>query len=332
MYDVVLLTLGSERDAPGGGCGSGGACCGGADDTAAETGEERCETPRVPVLACADELTARGARVTTVTARSDSEIDEVLARLDGPPRADGLTWPDSDGKTRLIVATASDGQLRAVLRRLVRRYAPPPSRRPADLADDRTVPDLPPVGVLPLDPARSGTARDLAAQLGLPRDPAGVAAAVLDGTARRLDLLRNDGGSVTLDGALLGAADDAGRPLHWRARVEVDGTVLSDGSEPITACAIGNAGGYAHLGEVDLLGGPDPADGRVTVGVAVPVVTRSALGRKKVRLEVRRARGRAVAVVPRDEKVPFLDDGVEGELNRKRSWWTEPGAWAVWTG
>ncbi|MDW3845149.1 acylglycerol kinase family protein [Micromonospora sp. BRA006-A] len=332
MYDVVLLTLGSDRDAPGGGCGSGGACCGGADDTAAETGEERCETPRVPVLACADELTARGARVTTVTARSDSEIDEVLARLDGPPRADGLTWPDSDGKTRLIVATASDGQLRAVLRRLVRRYAPPPSRRPADLADDRTVPDLPPVGVLPLDPARSGTARDLAAQLGLPRDPAGVAAAVLDGTARRLDLLRNDGGSVTLDGALLGAADDAGRPLHWRARVEVDGTVLSDGSEPITACAIGNAGGYARLGEVDLLGGPDPADGRVTVGVAVPVVTRSALGRKKVRLEVRRARGRAVAVVPRDEKVPFLDDGVEGELSRKRSWWTEPGAWAVWTG
>ncbi|RQX59123.1 hypothetical protein DLJ57_03080, partial [Micromonospora chalcea] len=67
MYDVVLLTLGSERDAPGGGCGSGGACCGGADDTAAESGEERCETPRVPVLACADELTARGARVTTVT-------------------------------------------------------------------------------------------------------------------------------------------------------------------------------------------------------------------------------------------------------------------------
>ncbi|MDO3683718.1 diacylglycerol kinase family protein [Micromonospora sp. C28ISP2-4] len=332
MYDVVLLTLGSERDAPGGGCGSGGACCGGADDTGAETGEERCETPRVPVLACADELTARGARVTTVTARSDSEIDEVLARLDGPPRADGLTWPDSDGKTRLIVATASDGQLRAVLRRLVRRYAPPPSRRPADLADNRTVPDLPPVGVLPLDPARSGTARDLAAQLGLPRDPAGVAAAVLDGTARRLDLLRNDGGSVTLDGALLGAADDAGRPLHWRARVEVDGTVLSDGSEPITACAIGNAGGYGRLGEVDLLGGPDPADGRVTVGVAVPVVTRSALGRKKVRLEVRRARGRAVAVVPRDEKVPFLDDGVEGELSRKRSWWTEPGAWAVWTG
>ncbi|GAB3055655.1 diacylglycerol kinase family protein [Micromonospora schwarzwaldensis] len=332
MYDVVLLTLGSERDAPGAGCGSGGACCGGEVDTVAAAGEERCETPRVPVLACADALTAAGARVTTVTARSDAEIDEVLARLDGPPRPDGLTWPDPDGKTRLIVATASDGQLRAVLRRLVRRYAPPPSRRPADLPENRTLPDLPPVGVLPLDPARSGTARDLAAQLGLPRDPAAVATAVLEGTARRLDLLRNDGGSVTLDGALLGAADDAGRPLHWRARVEVDGAVLSDGTEPITACAIGNAGGYARLGEVTLLADPDPTDGRIAVGVAVPVVTRSALGRKKVRLEVRRARGRAVAVVPRDDRVPFLDDGVEGELSRKRSWWTEPGAWAVWTG
>ncbi|MFU8872347.1 hypothetical protein [Micromonospora sp. SL4-19] len=330
MYDVVLLTLGSERDAPGGGCGSGGACCGGTEATDAKP-EERCETPRVPVLACADALTARGARVETVTARSDAEIDEVLARLDGPPRPDGLTWPDPDTKTRLVVATASDGQLRAVLRRLVRRYAPPPSRRPADLPDNRTVPDLPPVGVLPLDPAGSGAARDLAAQLGLPRDPAAVAAAVLDGTARRLDLLRNDGGSVTLDGALLGAADEAGRPLHWRARVEVDGALLSQGEDPIMACAIGNAGGYARLDDVALLADPDPTDGRVEVAIAVPVVTRSLLGRKRVRLEVRRARGRAVAVVPRDEKVPFLDDGVEGELSRKRSWWTESGAWAVWT-
>ncbi|SIQ61296.1 hypothetical protein [Micromonospora avicenniae] len=328
MYDVVLLTLGSERDAAPG-CGSGGACCGGASE-AAEEKPERCETPRVPVLTCADALTARGARVEMVTARSDAEIDEVLARLDGPPRPDGLTWPDSDSKVRLVVATASDAQLRAVLRRLVRRYAPPPSRRPADLPGNRTVPDLPPVGVLPLDPAGSTGHRDLVAQLGLSRDPAEVAAAVLDGTPRRLDLLRNDGGSVTLDGALIGAADEAGRPLHWRGRVEVDDTVLSDGDEPLMACAIGNAGGYATLNDVTLLNRPDPTDELVEVAVAVPVVARSTFGRKRVRLEVRRARGRAVSVLPRDEKVPFLDDGAEGELNRKRSWWTEPGAWAVW--
>ncbi|WP_328341435.1 hypothetical protein [Micromonospora sp. NBC_00421] len=346
MYDVVLLTLGSERDAPGGGCGSGDACCGGTSDPAGKppaaqpdagsqtnTGGERCATPRVPVLACADELTARGARVETVTAYSDAEVDEVLARLDAPARPDGLTWPDPDSKVRLVVAAASDAQLRAVVRRLVRRYAPPPSRRPAELAGNRTVPDLPPIGVLPLDPARGGPHRDLVAQLGLPREPAAVAAAVLDGGVRRLDLLRNDGGSVTLDGALLGAADDAGRPLHWRGRVEVDDAVLSDGTDPILACAIGNAGGYATLDSLPLLTAGDPADGLVEVAVAVPVPARSTLGRKrKIRYEVRRARGRAVAVIPRDERVPFLDDGVEGELSRKRSWWTEPGAWAVYQG
>jgi hypothetical protein len=340
VYDVVLLTLGSERDASGAGCGSGGVCCGGTAAAseaaepateAAEPATERCATPRVPVLACADALTTRGARVETVTARSDAEIDEVLARLDGPPRPDGLTWPDPDSKTRLVVATASDGQLRAVLRRLVRRYAPPPSRRPADLPDNRTVPDLPPIGVLPLDPARGGGQRDLAAQLGLPRDPAAVAAAVLDGVPRRLDLLRNDGGSVTLDGALIGAADEAGRPLRWRGRVEVDDAVLSAGDDPLLACAIGNASGYAQLDGLPLLTACDPTDGRVEVAVAVPVVARSLLGRRRMRFEVRRARGRAVAVLPRDERVPYLDDGVEGELSRKRSWWVEPGAWAVWT-
>ncbi|WP_433128141.1 hypothetical protein ACQPWW_00815 [Micromonospora sp. CA-240977] len=344
MYDVVLLTLASERDAPGG-CGSGGACCGGATDPTTQTDggqaspaqsggdTERCATerPRVPVLACSDALIARGARVEMITAHSDAEIDAVLARLDGPARPDGLTWPDPDGKTRLVVATASDGQLRAVLRRLVRRYAPAPSRRPTDLPGNRTLPDLPPVAVLPLDPARGGPQQDLAAQLGLPRDPAAVAAAVVDGTARRLDLLRNDGGSVTLDGALLGAADEAGQPLHWRARVEVDDTVLTNGDEPLLACVVGNAGGYARLDDVVLLSAPDPADGQIEVAVAVPVVVRSALGRKRVRLEVRRTRGRAVSVLPREGKVPYLDDGVEGELTRKRSWWIEPGAWAVWS-
>ncbi|GAB2944287.1 hypothetical protein GCM10027280_36330 [Micromonospora polyrhachis] len=325
MYDVVLLTLGAAPNDPGG-CGSGDGCCGSKRET---TDSECADTPRVPVLTCVDALAARGARVETITARSDAEIDAALARLDSPARPDGLSWPDGDSKTRLVVATASDGQLRAVMRRLVRRYAPPPSRRPPDLAGNRTVPDLPPIGILPLDPTRSTDHRDLAGQLGLPRDPAEVAAAVLDGRVRRLDLLRNDGGSVTLDGALLGGADEAGRPLPWRGRVEVDDTVLSGGEDPILACAVGNANGYATLDPVPLIVGADPADGVIEVAVAVPVTTRSPLGKKRVRIEVRRARGRAVAVTPRDGALPYLDDGVAGELNRKRSWWIEPGAWAV---
>ncbi|WJK41593.1 hypothetical protein O7608_03965 [Solwaraspora sp. WMMA2056] len=334
MYDVVLLTLGSQPDA---GCDGG---CGVACGTAATRPKSDCAEPvRVPVLACRDALVAAGARVRTVTARSDREIDDVLAQLDGPARTDGLTWPDEDSKTRLVVATASDGQLRAVLRRLVRRYAPPPSRRPADLADNRTLPDLPAIGILPLDPGLvrdtptdGGTPPgDLAGRLGLPRDPAAVAAAVLHGPVRRLDLLRTDAGSVTLDGALLGGADDADRPLPWRGRVEVDDTVLSAGDEPVLACVVANADGYARLAEVQLVAHPDPSDGLLEVAVAVPVVTRSWWRGQRVKIEVRRARGRAAAVTPRDGELPFVDDTVTGTLTRKRSWWVEPAAWGVYT-
>jgi len=313
MYDVVILSLAEGAgDSCGGGCGGCGSSC---------------ASPRVPVLQCAEALTTQGARVDTVLAGSDAEIDAALARFDGEPRPDGLTWPDPDSKTRLIIATALDGQLRAVLRRLVRRYAPPPSKRPADLAADRTVPDLPAVALLPLDVANT---TDLAAQLGLPRTPAAVASAVLAGQVRRLDLLRNDGGSVTLDGALLGGSDDDGRAVPWRGRVEVDDAVLSDGEDPILACAIGNGGGYAEFDGLRLLADGDPTDGRVEVAVAVPKVVKQRFRGTKVQVEVRRARGRAVSVLPRDGEVQFLDDGVGGSTSRKRSWWTEPGAWAVY--
>jgi hypothetical protein len=285
----------------------------------------------VPVLACADALTAAGARVEMITTNSDADIDEVLARLDGPPRPDGLSWPDPDSKTRLIVASAADGQLRAVVRRLVRRYAPPPRLRPADLPATRTLPDLPPLGVLPLDPARTGTVSDLAARLGLPREPAAVAAAVLAGRVRRLDLLRTDAGSVTLDGALFGGADEEGRAVRWPAQVEVDDAILTDGSDPLLACVVANADGYTEVDGLPLLDRADPADGVVEVAVAVPVVERSLLRKPRVRVEVRRARGRAVSVTPR-ESVAYLDDGVAGHLDRRRSWWVEPGAWAVYAG
>ncbi|GAA0536395.1 hypothetical protein GCM10010172_17160 [Paractinoplanes ferrugineus] len=322
MYDVVILSLAEGAGPSVDACGPAG--CGGCGSVEKEV----CAAPRVPVLQCADVLTRAGARVETITAGSDAEIDAVLARFDGPPRPDGLTWPDVENKTRLVVASAVDGQLRAVLRRLVRRYAPPPSKRPDDLATTRTVPDLPPVALLPLDPA--GTT-DLAAQLGLPRTPAEVADAVLNGTVRRLDLLRNDSGSVTVDGALVGGADDDGRAVAWRGRVEVDDKVLSDGNDPILACAIGNGGGYAQFDGLALLTDGDPTDGRVEVAVAVPKVVKQRFRRgTKVQIEVRRARGRAVSVLPRDGELQFLDDGVGGSMNRKRSWWTEPGAWAVY--
>jgi hypothetical protein len=321
VYDVVILSL-AEGGGAAGACGSS---CGGACSTLER---DPC-APRVPVLRCAEALTRAGARVETITAESDAEIDDVIARFDSAPRPDGLSWPDADSKLRLVVATATDGQLRAVVRRLVRRYAPPPSKRPADLARDRTVPDLPPLAILPLDVA---VTNDFAAQLGLPRTPAAVAEAVLNGPVRRLDLLRNDGGSVTVDGALVGGAGADGRVVPWRGRVEVDSTVLSDGSDQIMACAIGNGGAYAEFDGLRLLADGDPTDGRVEVAIAVPVIVKQRFRGTRVNVEVRRARGRAVSVLPRDGDLPFLDDGVAGSLNRKRSWWTEPGAWAVYAG
>jgi hypothetical protein len=285
-------------------------------------------TVRVPVRACADALAAAGVDLAAVGATSDAEIDAVLARLDAPARPDGLAWPDPDPPTRLVVAVAADGQLRAVVRRMIRRWAPPPSRRPADLPASRTVPDLPPVAVLPLGPA-GGDAGDLAARLGLPREPAAVAAAVRGGQVRRLDLLRSDTGTVVLDGSLVGGVDTSGRAVPWPARVEVDDAVLSSGGEPLLAAVVTNAGGYARFDGLPLVTAPDPADGALDVAVAVPVRHG---WRRRVRVEVRRARGRAVTIRPAGDGVACLDDGVPGELTRQRSWWVEPAAWGVYTG
>lgn len=288
MYDVLILSL-VEGDA----CGR-----------------------RVPALHCADALTALGARPQAVVAGSDAEIDEVLARFDDP---------DVGTKCRLIIAPETDGQLRHVVRRLVRRLAPAPSRRPADLPEHRTIPDLPAVGILPL--AQDG----IAARIGLPTSPAEVARAVVDGEVRRLDLLRHDGGSVTLDGVLLGAADEAGAPQPWRGRVEVDDAVLTNGDDPIVAMCVANAGGTTVIDGLPLVTSANPADGLIDVAVAVPITHKPLFGKVRLRFEVRRARGRAVSVAPHSDDLPFLDDGVAGLLTRKRSWWIESGAWSVYT-
>jgi hypothetical protein len=176
------------------------------------------------------------------------------------------------------------------------------------------VPDLPALGVLPLNRP---------AEFGLLGDPAGLAKAVLAGTVSRLDLLRTDNGSVTLQGALVGGTQ------RWSGRIEVDDTVLATEDEQIMACAVANDEAFATVGGLPLAPGADLSDGLVNVAVAVPVVVRTRLGRKQARIEVRRARGRAVSVSPVGE-VPFLDDGVVGTLGRKRSWWAEPGALGVY--
>jgi hypothetical protein len=265
------------------------------------------------MLACADALRAGGAPVEQVVAESDAEIDAALTAV-------------VEGQARLVVAAATDGEVRAVVRRLLRRYAPAPSSRPAHLPAGRTLLDLPPLAILPLAPAMP----ELVARLGLPRDPPAVAAAVLGGRSRRFDLLRTDAGSVTLRAALLGGTDGEGRVAPWRGEVTVDDAVLSDGTERLLACAVANAG-PVELDGLPLVP-PAPADdGAVAVAIALVAPPRRPGRSRRAEYEVRRARGRAVSVHPRDGELPLLDDGVAARLTHRRTWWTEPGAWAAYT-
>ena len=297
MPQVVILTL---RDPAQHGCGSGDACACGAEGPV-----------RVPVLACADALRAGRATVDLVTAGSDADIDAAVKAVEA-------------GEARLIVAAASDAEVRAVVRRMVRHLSPAPSKRPPELPANRTVLDLPPLSVLPLAPAVPA----LVYALDLPTSPTDVAAATLTGRERRWDLLRNDASSVTLLGCLLGGLDH-GKPAAFRARIEVDDTVLTDGDESVLACAVRNAGASDVDGlPLVLAAGAD--DGLVEVAIAVPILRRRLIRQADVRVEVRRARGRAMSVTPRDGDIRSVDDGVIGPITRKRSWWTEPGAWGTY--
>ncbi|PRY60420.1 diacylglycerol kinase family protein [Glycomyces artemisiae] len=252
--------------------------------------------PRTQALHLADELKARGAAVRTVEARTPEDIDQAA----------------QDPDERIVLAADTDEQVNAVVARLTRLAMPAPSMRPEGLPDGRTIPDLPALAVLPL-----GTVPGIVVRLGLPEKPADVAEAVVSGAVKRTDLMRHDGGGVAVDGVRLGGGD---RP--WRGVVNLDDVVLADGSEQILACVVANADGYAAADDM-VLAEPDPADGKIDVAVAVPVM--AGRFRKRLRIEVRRAKGRAVAVHPADT-VTYIQDGLAGQLGRKRTWWIEPGA------
>jgi len=284
---------------------------------------------RVPVLECADALRAQPKidQVKVLPADSDDDIDAALNQAERC-------------KACLVVA-GGDGVLRAVVRAMVRRALPARSAdrqaTAARLPEHRTIGDLPALGLLPLD--ISPELPDLSRSLGLPSTPAEVAEIVAAGKVRRLDLFRSDRGGVTLHGILLGTTltADASLPgsiLRWQAHIEVEDTVLTDGSEAILACAIANADGYARLGPLPLLDVTDPANGAISIAIAI-----DASGE----IEVRRTQGRAVSVRLKPAQLPnrptyseppsvdYTDDGVDFTLRHSCNWWVEQGAWALYT-
>ncbi|MGX5654887.1 diacylglycerol/lipid kinase family protein [Geodermatophilus nigrescens] len=276
-------------------------------------------------LARALEVLRRGAGVEVAVTGSPAELDDVVA---------------ARGARRLVVA-GGDGSVSAVVAAL---------DRAGDLGD--------PLGIVPL-----GTGNDLAGALGLPDDPGAAARVVLEGTPRRLDLLRDDAGGVVVNAVHAGigvrAAGEAARlkdrlgalayPVGAALagtgpgealRVAVDGAEVAvpggraaDGDTPLLMVGVCN--GPTIGGGTALAPGADPGDGLADVvvsaatGPAARVAFAAALlaGRHGDRDDVVVVRGREVTLS--GGPVGLDADGDLLDPVPSRTWRVQPGAWSV---
>ncbi|CCG03984.1 diacylglycerol/lipid kinase family protein [Blastococcus saxobsidens] len=268
-----------------------------------------------------------GADVVVAATGSATELDDVLKSNDG----------------RRIVALGGDGSVHAVVAALDRLGLLAPHE---------------PIGII-----ACGTGNDLARSLGLPLDPVEGAAAVLAGTARRIDLLRDDAGGIVVNAVHAGVGAEAaaeavrlkGRlgaaayPLGaaiaglsgsgWNLRVEIDGRIATSGEWAADgSCAVlmlGVCNGRTIGGGSALAPDAEPDDGLLDVvvstatGPAARVAFGAALatGRHADRPDVLVARGREVRIS--GAAVAVDADGELGEMGGARTWRVEPAAWSV---
>jgi diacylglycerol kinase (ATP) len=211
------------------------------------------------------------------------------------------------------------------------------------------------VGIVP-----AGTGNDLARALGLPLDPASAAEVAVDGAVLEVDLLRQQSGGVVVNavhagvaaratayaeevkglfgtlGYLLGAARAGLGARGWRLRVEVDGTVVADGTE--RALMVSVVVGRTIGGGTEVAPGGEPDDRRadVVVSSATGLWQRVAFardlrrGRHTDRDDVTALVGRDVVVeaVGADDAFRLNTDGDVGEeAVRRARWLLEPAAW-----
>ncbi|HYH24113.1 MAG TPA: diacylglycerol kinase family protein [Blastococcus sp.] len=272
----------------------------------------------------------RSSADVTVAATADAaELDEVL-----PQHAD-----------RRIVVVGGDGSVHAVVAALDR----------CGLLTARE-----PIGII-----AAGTGNDLVRTLGLPLDPGKGAAAVLAGTPRPLDLVRDDAGGVVVNAVHAGvgaqAAAEAVRlkgrlgaaayPLGaaiagfatggWDLRVDIDGRPATsadgawtaDGSHDVLMVGICN--GPTVGGGTALAPGARPDDGLldVLVSTATGPVARAAFGAALVagrhadRDDVLLTRARQVRVTGTAMAVDA--DGELDEVPVARTWRVDSHAWSV---
>jgi diacylglycerol kinase family enzyme len=258
---------------------------------------------------------------------------------------DELDRAVADRGDRRLVVMGGDGSVHAAVSAL---------DRAGQLEPDE------PVGVIP-----RGTGNDLARTLGLPLDPVAAAEVVLDGSRRRLDLLRDDAGGVVVNAVHVGAgalaAAEATRfkerlgaaafPLGaviagvtapgWDLRVEVDGRVVTsesagwsaDGSTGVLMLAVCNGptiGGGTALAPAAVV---DDGLADVLVCTATGQLARAAYaaalvaGRHVERDDVLVLRGEEVTFT--GPPVDLVSDGELQEGLTSRTWRVQRHAWSV---
>ncbi|WP_346618858.1 diacylglycerol kinase family protein [Blastococcus montanus] len=300
------------------------------------------DTPGLLLVVNGAAGTAHDEAVQAATTELRTGADVVVAATSDAAELDEVLGGEPD---RRVVVLGGDGSVHAVVRALDRA--------------GRLAPDAP-VGII-----ACGTGNDLARALGLPLNPAEGAAAVLAGTPRPLDLVRDDRGQVVVNAVHAGVGAEAaaeavrlkGRlgaaayPLGaaiagvagtgWDLRVEIDGRIATHEAEGWAAdggrgvLMLGVCNGSTIGGGTALAPGARPDDGwlDVVVSIATGPVARVAFGTALTtgghvdRPDVLVTRGREVRVS--GGPVDVDADGELDELADARTWRVEPAAWSV---
>lgn len=266
--------------------------------------------------------TVLGARTTVEVARPDGpdELTEVLRRRAG----------------REVVVLGGDGSLHLAVQALYDL---------GDLAD--TV-----IGLVPM-----GTGNDFARTMQVPLDPDVAAQVLVDGSARRIDLMVDGGGGVVVNAAHVGVGAEAGKEAKglkpklgklayaagaakagaaiegWRIEVVVDGETINDGTTDVLM--IGIANGATVGGGTRLAPDARPDDGLADVVVSravgrlarVSYAAQMAVGRHLDRDDVIAVRGREIHI--HGDPAPVNTDGELEDDVTERTWRVLPGAWQI---
>ncbi|NML52237.1 diacylglycerol kinase [Streptomyces sp. R302] len=200
-------------------------------------------------------------------------VDPVARRSDGESVRIAKDVLSAGAEAKICLPDSPEEFSRALSRR--------GSRRPVVVGDDRALLRTVTLlhrdrtlarGALSVVPVGAPESLGLARSLGVPQGPVVAARAVVDGVARRMDLLVDDSDGVVLGGVRIGAeAPVPAPPPHtvWdtcrtlvrtlarvpaqggtrthRLRVEVDGVRLRDLDEPVESVTLRSLGGVAEV-------------------------------------------------------------------------------------